>query len=57
MMSANISIFNEDLFLNPPPSFYGESFESWKERFEIFIKSNDFEMLNLLINVPFIPTF
>lgn len=40
-----------------PPPFVGDRFDLWKEIFETFIKDNGFEMQDILINDPFIPTF
>lgn len=57
MMPANTFVFNKGLFMNTPPPFDGEIFELWKMGFETFIKVNDFEMWDMLINGQFIPTF
>ena len=57
MMITNTYSFNKDLFIDTPPPFDDDRFELWKSRFESFIKAIGFEMLDILINVLFIPTF
>lgn len=55
-MTTNTYAFNMSLFMDKPPLFNGDRFELWKASFENFIKTIDFEMWDILINVIFIPT-
>lgn len=50
------SILNKRNLLNTPSPFNGDTFELWKSRFKIFIKSISFELWETILNILFIPT-
>lgn len=55
-MDAN-STFKKSLVINTPLPLDSDRFDVWKEIFETFIESKDFEMQDILNNGSFIPTF
>lgn len=54
-MTSNTSfVFNNGIFVSTPPSFNGESFDIWKERIKIYFDSIDCDLLNFVLNGPFV---
>ena len=56
MERISISLFKEGYSIMRPSFFNGENYFYWKNMMKLFIQSNDYHVLKLIVNGPNIPT-
>ena len=55
-MASCFQTFGEGASTNRPPLFAGENYPFWKMIMQIFLESQDKEILDATLNGPFVPT-